>query len=99
MRYSGEITVSVVLTVTDQYRCTVVDDNGEEYKMVVNPPAILTDAIDSEEAFDRAAGAAISFVTAEAEERGEHGVCEALAYSDDELWISSDPECRAPEED
>jgi hypothetical protein len=97
MRYSGEIKVKVVLTARDQYVCQVTDDNGDEYIQVVEPPAILTDAIDSDEAFDRAARAAISFVAAEAEERGEHGTCEACAYTDDELWISSDPECRWPE--
>lgn len=65
MRYSGELIVSLVLR-GERYRCTVTHGiEGERYTCTVGTPHVLTQAIDSPDAFDEAARAAISFAADE----------------------------------
>lgn len=62
MRYCGNVRISIVLKHNDEYECVVADDE-DEARVLVNPPArLLTVAIDSDEAFDLVARAALAFV-------------------------------------
>jgi hypothetical protein len=45
------------------YRCHVVAGDGARCTVIVAPPAALTKAVDCPEAFDEAAGAALSFAS------------------------------------
>jgi hypothetical protein len=60
MRYCGGIRISIVLTDRDEYVCLVSDDD-DEVRVVVNSPKVITLALDSEEAFDDTARAALAF--------------------------------------
>ena len=61
-RYSGSVTVDVTWVDADsQYRCRVRAPGGAT-TVHVGPPAVLERAVDSPEAYDVAAHAALSFV-------------------------------------
>jgi len=69
-RFSGALVVTIALTDDDAYRCRVADpsDPSVTWTGTIDPPAFLTRALDSSEAFDDAARAALAFC---ADERGE----------------------------
>lgn len=86
MRYSGDARVRVTYLDTPDglpenrnggYRCFVRTDAGETYTCVVGAPQVLEHAVDSPEAFDDAAKAALAF----ADHEGISAQCEY----DDEL--------------
>lgn len=90
MRYSGALVVSITWRETAhgaKYRCTVRDDTDEKFVCEVGSPAFLTHAIDSSEAFDAAAVAAMAFAY---EEAGMEGA----AWKDDlsEVHVGRKPE-------
>lgn len=77
-RYSGRLRIRV--TYVDpkagdmhngQYRCTVAVPGLKHYRVWVGAPAYLEHAVDSPEAFDGAAHAAISFADADDSSVGE----------------------------
>lgn len=63
-RWCGTVVIAIVLTANDEYTCTVVDGD-DEVGLVIGPPAVLTTALDSDEAIDAVAHAAVSFATHE----------------------------------
>lgn len=86
-RYSGNVVVSVQLKhrqsppYSDYYGCSVEDPHTRTY-VEVGAPSVPTVAIDSEEAFDATARAAIAFATNECEQLGER-CFEGVAYDRD----------------
>lgn len=87
LRYSGDARVRVTYLDTAAlpwswyrnggYRCFVRTDSGATYSCVVGAPQILEHAVDSPEAFDDAAKAALSFA--------EHDGVSLQCEYDDEL--------------
>jgi hypothetical protein len=72
IRYSGDARIRV--TYLDEvlpdnrnggYRCFVRTDSGETYSCVVGVPQVLEHAVDSPEAFDDVAKAALAFADSE----------------------------------
>ena len=66
LRYSGEIRIRVTyldgsLTTAPRYRCFLRGPGDLTATIIVNAPAYLSHAVDSPEAFDDAAHAALSF--------------------------------------
>ncbi len=73
-RYSGEIVIRITYIETydpnGMYRCFLKGPNGQTETVFVGAPAFLSEAVDSPEAFDSAAEAAIAFADHEAGENG-----------------------------
>lgn len=69
-RYSGGLNINVRLRLAGNYGCTV-SDSSSTVSVKVNPPACPEHAIDSSEAYDDAARAAVAFAL---EEKDDHGV-------------------------
>jgi hypothetical protein len=69
-RYSGDAKITLTLQDNDSYR-VVVETDCDASCITINSPKVLKHAIDSPEAFDDAARAAVAFAL---EERDEHGV-------------------------
>jgi len=83
IRYSGDARVRVTYVEPQageigngSYRCFVRTSGGEKYSCIVGAPAFLDHAVDSPEAFDGAARAALAFAEHE-------GVSVYPIYSDD----------------
>lgn len=59
-RRCGTVLIMIVLTAMDEYTVTL-SDGDDEVGLVIHPPVVLTVSLDSEEAIDRVARAAMSF--------------------------------------
>ena len=61
-RYSGNVTVAINYVDSENHYKATVSAGGKRGKtVIVNPPRHLTKAVDSAEAYDNAAKAAVSF--------------------------------------
>lgn len=85
-RYSGDVTIQIVLTDQDHFVCLVSEAGNPPYKMSVDPPKVLEHALDSEEMFDSVAAAALSFLIAEAEAKREY-ILQSIAYTETGIHI------------
>jgi len=80
IRYSGDVVISIVYSDKEcEYTCRLMLPNGEENYQVVSPPPCLDKPVDSPEAFDEVASAALSFALAESQPVSE---IDSLAASD-----------------
>lgn len=96
-RYSGDAVIGIVVHETAygaKYTCSVRGPNAEKALVQVGSPAVLTVAIDSEEAIDDAARAAIAFA------QDEDGGFECVAYERDlsAVWVGRTMEDAWPPE-
>jgi hypothetical protein len=83
-RYSGKVTVDVRWVESigrSRYRAGVSWPGGRSVQFV-GLPGVLTKAVDSPQAYDEAASAAISFASDEGKDVGDY-----TAYTDRGLWI------------
>ena len=81
-RYSGQLRIRITyiddsVNGIEGYRCCVVRPDGKQVRVTVGSPRVLTHSVDSPEAFDSAAHAAIAFADDEA-----HDCSEFAAYTE-----------------
>lgn len=81
MRYCGNVRISIVLTPRDQYEVQL-SDGEDECSFTLNPPKVITDALDSEDSFDAIARAALAFAIDEVD-----SIFEGVEANDAGFWI------------